>query len=84
MGQAASGGAVNGYRGSRLGARSVAFDAGAFGRFPGITDSVSSHVDAGQFVDQGRSFSGLRTAQMCVIRSSAMSNATTTTVTPSC
>jgi hypothetical protein len=33
---------------------------------------------------QGRSFSGLRMAQMCLIRSSATSNANTVTVTPSC
>ena len=34
-------------------------------------------------VVQAVSFSGLRTAQMCLIRSSAMSNAITVTVTPS-
>ena len=33
---------------------------------------------------QGRSFSGLRTAQMCLIRSPATSNAATITVTPPC
>ena len=37
-----------------------------------------------QPVVQGRSLSGLRTAQMCLIRSPATSNANTVTVTPSC
>jgi hypothetical protein len=37
-----------------------------------------------QPVVQGRSFSGLRTAQMRLIRSPAISNANTVTVTPSC
>ena len=40
--------------------------------------------DARQPVVQGRSLSGLRTAQMCVIRSPATANANTVTVTPSC
>ena len=45
----------------------------------------ASTVRAGrQPVVQGRSFSGLRTAQMCLIRSPATSNANTVTVTPSC
>src|SRR5262249_28774871 len=33
---------------------------------------------------QGRSFSGLRTTQMCLIRSPATSKANTVTMTPSC
>ena len=41
-------------------------------------------VCRGQPAVQGRSFSGLRTAQMCVIRSPATSNANTVTVTPAC
>ncbi len=41
-------------------------------------------VRAGQPAVHGRSLSGLRTAQMCVIRSSATSNAYTATATPSC
>jgi hypothetical protein len=40
--------------------------------------------DARQPVVQGRSFSGLRTTQMCLIRSPATSNAKTVTVQPSC
>lgn len=40
--------------------------------------------DARQPVVQGCSFSGFRTAQMCLIRSPATLNAITTTVTPSC
>src|SRR6266545_32026 len=40
--------------------------------------------DRRQPVVQGRSLSGLRTAQMCLIRSSATWNANTVTVTPSC
>jgi cobyrinic acid a,c-diamide synthase len=40
--------------------------------------------DARQPVVQGRSFSGLRTAQMCLIRSPATSKANTVTVLPSC
>ena len=39
---------------------------------------------SGQPVVQGRSLSGLRTAQMCVILSPTTSNANTVTVTPSC
>ena len=39
---------------------------------------------AHQPVVQARSFSGLRIAQMCLIRSPATSNANTVTVTPSC
>jgi hypothetical protein len=41
-------------------------------------------TETGQPVVQGRSFSGFRTAQMCLIRSPATSNATTVTVTPAC
>ena len=41
-------------------------------------------VTARQPVVQGRSLSGLRTTQMCLIRSPATSNANTVTVTPSC
>ena len=41
-------------------------------------------TDARQPVVQGRSLSGFRTAQMCLIRSPATSNATTATVTPPC
>jgi O-acetylserine/cysteine efflux transporter len=40
--------------------------------------------DARQPRVQGRSFSGLRTTQMCLIRPPATSNANTVTVTPSC
>ena len=36
-----------------------------------------------QLVFQGRSFSGFRTTQMCLMRSLATSNAITVTVTPS-
>ena len=39
---------------------------------------------ARQLVVQGRSLSGLRMAQMWLIRSAAMSNANTVTVVPSC
>jgi hypothetical protein len=39
--------------------------------------------DARQPVVQGRSFSGFRTAQMCLIRSPTTSNASTAMVTPS-
>jgi hypothetical protein len=42
------------------------------------------YEDARQPVVQGRSLSGFRTAQMCLIRSPATSNATTATVTPPC
>lgn len=47
------------------------------------------HVDVlnllpGQRVVQGRSLSGFRTAQMCLIRSPAMSNASTASVRPFC
>ena len=41
-------------------------------------------ADTRQPVVQGRSFSGFRTAQMCLMRSPAMSNANTVTVMPSC
>src|SRR5918995_1099219 len=41
-------------------------------------------TETGQPPVQGRSLSGLRTAQMCLIRSPARSNANTVTVTPSC
>jgi hypothetical protein len=47
---------------------------------PGADIAFEPH----QPVVQGRSFSGLRTAQMCLIRSPATSNANTVTVTPSC
>jgi hypothetical protein len=58
------------------------------GRAGGLSGSGSQQTrwdgDARQPVVQGRSLSGLRTAQMRVIRSSATSNANTVTMTPSC
>jgi hypothetical protein len=52
--------------------------AGATARLPGRLG------DARQPLVQGRSFSGFRTAQMCLIRLPATSKAITVTVTPSC
>src|SRR5215475_6059493 len=55
-----------------------------------IAASPGNHVrddrnpGSAQPVVQGRSFSGLRTTQMCLIRSPATSNANTVTMTPSC
>jgi hypothetical protein len=53
---------------------------------PGTHSAVCPCTPASerQPVVQGRSFSGLRTAQMCVIKPPARSNANTVTVTPSC
>jgi len=54
-------------------------------RTPGpIGLATKNGTATGQPVVQGRSFSGFRTAQMCLIRSPATSNATTVTVTPAC
>ena len=56
----------------------------------GVTDQCEApvidqqKVRTRQPVVQGRSFSGLRMAQMCLIRPPVMSNASTVTVTPSC
>ena len=47
-------------------------------------DPPGDRQGAGQRVVQGRSLSGLRMAQMWVIRSPVMANANTVTVTPSC
>ena len=49
-----------------------------------ITRGAGYRAGAGQAVIQVRSFSGLRTTQMCLIRSPTTSKAKTVTVTPSC
>jgi hypothetical protein len=59
------------------GARAVAARYRAAGSGPDGTETRQPAV-------QGRSLSGLRTAQMCLIRSPARSNANTVMVTPSC
>ena len=70
----------------RLGARDVLAGAGSWRRadYPLCVCVMYLGGRRGQPVVQGRSFSGLRTAQMCLIRSPATSNANTVTVTPSC
>jgi hypothetical protein len=57
---------------------------GRAGRLGGGALRTRWSGDARQPVVQGRSFSGLRTAQMWVIRSPATANASTATVSPWC
>jgi hypothetical protein len=51
---------------------------------PGRSRSCFVLGSSSEAILQGWSFSGLRTAQMCLIRPSATSDAHTVTVTPSC